>query len=210
MITRCSSQKTRATLRPAPFFTMLAEPALLSNTNKQKSEISGTTRVQFDVMFKTSPHKTPWQRGHMDHRTRASPIVAKTKFGSRCRSDGKFGWEVVQNFVFFPLQPQFFFLSSLFWGVFSWNDGGVLKRGALRCALLEFSGCRVKPLLHPLFPSFPLSSARQPIERRNTKSHLFFKEMTCTKMTRPKKATHKSLQKTETTTPRWTKSKKQQ
>ena len=36
-----------------------------------------------------------------------------------------------------------FFFSSL--GVFSWNFGGVWSAGTLKCARLEFSGCRVKP-----------------------------------------------------------------
>ena len=35
------------------------------------------------------------------------------------------------------------FLPSL--GVLSWNFGGVCCAGALKCAHLEFSGCRVKP-----------------------------------------------------------------
>ena len=34
---------------------------------------------------------------------------------------------------------------SLSLGVFSWNFGGVGSAGALKCARLEFSGCRVKP-----------------------------------------------------------------
>ena len=43
---------------------------------------------------------------------------------------------------FFPFPPPFrCFCVSL--GVFSWNFGGVLKRGALKCARLEFSGCHV-------------------------------------------------------------------
>ena len=43
------------------------------------------------------------------------------------------------------------FLPSL--GVFWWNFGGVLSVGALKCARLEFSGCRVKPR-----PTFGASS----------------------------------------------------
>ena len=44
---------------------------------------------------------------------------------------------------FFPLLPQFsFFFLSL--GVLAWNFGGVRSAGALKCARLEFSGCRVR------------------------------------------------------------------
>ena len=48
------------------------------------------------------------------------------------------------SLFFFPLPPPFrSFCVSL--GVFSWKIGGVLKRRGLKCARLEFSGCRVKP-----------------------------------------------------------------
>ena len=55
-----------------------------------------------------------------------------------------FPW-TAQNFaLFFSLSHRIsFFLLSL--EVFSLNFGGVLKAGALKCARLEFSGCRVKP-----------------------------------------------------------------
>ena len=44
---------------------------------------------------------------------------------------------------FFPPPPQFsFYFLSL--GVLSWNFGGVRSAGALICARLEFSGCRVR------------------------------------------------------------------
>ena len=43
-----------------------------------------------------------------------------------------------------PKISLFFFFFPLL-GVFSWNFGGVLKRRALKCPRLEFSGCRVKP-----------------------------------------------------------------
>ena len=45
--------------------------------------------------------------------------------------------------LFFPSPPQysFFYLS---FGVLSLNFGGVLEAGTLKCARLEFSGCRVR------------------------------------------------------------------
>ena len=46
--------------------------------------------------------------------------------------------------VFSPLPPQFSFVLPSF-GVFSWNLGSVLRAGTLKCARLEFWGCRVKP-----------------------------------------------------------------
>ena len=55
-----------------------------------------------------------------------------------------------QNFALcFPSPASLHFRSfSLSLGVFLWNFGGVLKAGALKCALLEFSDCRVKPRSH--------------------------------------------------------------
>ena len=56
-----------------------------------------------------------------------------------------------QNFALFsPLPPQFFLLFSISFGLFR----GILvvfgSAGALKCARLEFSGCRVKPRRHNL------------------------------------------------------------
>ena len=45
--------------------------------------------------------------------------------------------------AFFPSPATVFILFSLFWS-FSWNFGGVQSTGALKCARLEFSGCRVR------------------------------------------------------------------
>ena len=56
------------------------------------------------------------------------------------------------SWFFFPLPPQNFVLFFLS-GVFSWNFGGVLKTKTLKCARLEFSGCRVKPR-RPTPPKF--------------------------------------------------------
>ena len=57
---------------------------------------------------------------------------------------GPEGWGA-QNFALFfpsPAHKIRSFLPSL--GVFSWNFGGVSSAGALKCARLEFSGCRVR------------------------------------------------------------------
>ena len=52
------------------------------------------------------------------------------------------GPKISRFFCSLPPEISFFLLSL---GVFSWNFGGVLKTGTLKCARLEFSGCRVKP-----------------------------------------------------------------
>ena len=50
-----------------------------------------------------------------------------------------------QNFALFSRSRHNLNSFFLLVGVFSWNSG-VLKRQALKCARLEFSGCRVAPL----------------------------------------------------------------
>ena len=56
---------------------------------------------------------------------------------------GPEGWGPKISRFFFPFPPPFrSFCVSL--GVFSWNFGGVWSAGALKCARLEFSGCRVR------------------------------------------------------------------
>ena len=58
---------------------------------------------------------------------------------------GPAGWEAHKFALFFPSPGTFFFHSSLSWG----STRGILvvflNSGALKCARLEFSGCRVKP-----------------------------------------------------------------
>ena len=49
------------------------------------------------------------------------------------------------HFALFSSQATIFFLSSLFWVYSRGMLVGVLKRRGLKCARLEFSGCRVKP-----------------------------------------------------------------
>ena len=60
------------------------------------------------------------------------------------KGGGPEGWGA-QNFALFSLSRRKIrsFPPSL--GVFSWNFGGVFEGGTLKCARLEFSGCRVKP-----------------------------------------------------------------
>ena len=56
---------------------------------------------------------------------------------------GPEGWGA-QNFaLFFPLPPPFRSF-CVYPGVCSWNFGGVGSAGTLKCARLEFSGCRVR------------------------------------------------------------------
>ena len=58
---------------------------------------------------------------------------------------------------FFPSPVGNFALLSLSLGVFSWFFGGVWKRRAVKCARLDFSGCRVNPRRHNCnsLPDFP-------------------------------------------------------
>ena len=68
----------------------------------------------------------------------------------------------------FNILPAPIFVHFPLLGVFSWNFGGVLDAGALKCAGLEFSGCRVKPrvFLWSKGGQAPPSSQRHPCHRK--------------------------------------------
>ena len=78
------------------------------------------------------------------NRSKSWPKSKKNKHPSGPRRVGPRRVRGPKFRAFFPLPPPFrSFCVSL--GVFSWNFGGLLKAGTLKCARLEFSGCRVNP-----------------------------------------------------------------
>ena len=94
----------------------------------------------------------PRRVGVRERREGARRVVGARKGGGR--SEGWCGapkggggapkWETLMISCFFALSHHYFHSVPLL-GVVSWNFGGVLKVGTLKCARLEFSCYRVKP-----------------------------------------------------------------
>ena len=86
-------------------------------------------------------------RGYLFHGIRVGfhVWVLVSRFGLDRPSPGPpFPWTAQKFALFFPLPPQFSFFPSLSGGLlveFWW----CLKTRTLKCARLEFAGCRVKP-----------------------------------------------------------------
>ena len=100
------------------------------------------------------------------------PKVGATQGGGqKPRKMGTEGWWDGISRLSFPLPPQFSFFLYFIGGLLV-EFCGVWRAGALKCARLEFSGCRVKPLPpcaavvpHPSLPLPRAAGSRPPLTR---------------------------------------------
>ena len=119
----------------------------------------GTSKFCFNWLVKGSINYLVVDGGRMFAAQEQQQVQAEGRPGTPQRAwDPPKGWGPPRKGLGPPRSPEggvakisrFFFSSpTIIFILVSWNFSGVMKAGTLKCARLEYSGCRVKPQIGP-------------------------------------------------------------